>query len=128
MSALWRAFALYRKERDKYQSNVRLTDFVVEAGGRVIADTLPDKSYQDEPFVCFADMNKLFDNVHLSDTEAYMIDLYYRERKGPYEMAKMLGKTPSNVLTVLRRVRQKLADYVQRAGIPVEHFTERQIA
>jgi len=125
--ALWRAFTLYRKERDKYQSNVRLTDFVVDTGGRAIADTMPDKTYLDEPCVCWTDVSKLFDKIDLTDNEAHLVDLYYRERKGPVEMARLLGKTPSNIMTVLRKVRNKIRQHIKQTKIPVEHFTERQI-
>ena len=124
MRAFWRAFNLYRANRDKYQSHTRLTNFVVDE----ITDTVPDKVYLYEPFVCWPDISKLFDYIRLSDNEAMMIDMYYRERLGFTEIGRRVGKTKSNVCTALRNVRQKLADYVQRAGIPVEHFTERQIA
>lgn len=124
VSALWRAFSLYRKDRDKYQSNVRLTDFAVNE----ITDTLPDKSYDDEPVVCWRDVSGLFDHINLSDNEAVMIDMYYRERKGPYEMARILHRSPSNIMTVLRGVRLKIAEYVKRVGLTVEQFTERRIA
>lgn len=126
--AFWRAFNLYRTDRDKYQKHTRLSAFVVDCDEKEIADTLADESYKDEPEVCWRDVSPLFDHISLSDNEAVMVDMYYRERKGPSEMAQLLHKTPSNILAVLRNIKHKLAVYVKHAGLTVERFTERRIA
>ncbi len=128
IATLYGGFNRYRNLRDRYQGRIKLTDFVVDDGNKVIADTIPDKSYLDEPVVCWTDISKLFDHVALTNDEAHMVDLYYRERRKVVEISKQIGRTKSNVFTVLRNVRHKLANYVQQSGIPVEYFTERQIS